>query len=86
MNTKITGIIASAVFAVAVGAALPAQAQAPKYLSYDWVQYDPAILALLESLTPQERREMVMQMVYYGKGSYICSPAGSGKNSRCFKR
>lgn len=37
--------------------------------------------ALVSSETAQPRKSR-----FFGKGSYICSPAGFGKKSRCFAR
>ena len=37
-------------------------------------------------LVSSENAPLVKTSRYFGKGSYICSPAGFGKKSRCFAR
>ncbi len=42
-------------------------------------QLSNAVLVSTEGTQPRKSR-------FFGKGSYICSPAGFGKKSRCFAR
>lgn len=51
----------------------------PSMLPYDWfANAQPRVQANLE-------RNIVLVQAF-GTGSYICTPAGSGRNSRCIKR
>jgi hypothetical protein len=52
---------------------------APNMLPYDW----------FANAQPRVQANPVRNIVLvqaFGTGSYICTPAGSGRNSRCFKR
>lgn len=65
-----------------VCAPLMAQTQqtvASKAAIFDWFA-KPKVAA-----KPQEAAHIVL-VRYLGRGSYICSPAGSGRKSSCFKR
>jgi hypothetical protein len=37
-------------------------------------------------LVSTDGQAVVMRQRFFGKGSWICSPAGFGKKSRCFAR
>jgi len=54
-------------------------------IQYDWLRGADASGAL-RLLTVAQRRQFAANIALHGNGSYICSPAGSGKKSRCFAR
>jgi hypothetical protein len=52
---------------------------ATKAAQYDWFA-KPKVAA------KQQAASKIVLVRYLGNGSYICSPAGSGQKSTCFKR
>ena len=54
-------------------------------VQYDWLQRR-AKPAPTSDLSVTERKRLAARVSGNGRGSYICSPAGSGMRSRCFAR
>ena len=52
-------------------------------MAYDWLS--PRTVPVSTASTSAKRRNAILQS-YAGNGSYICSPSGFGKKSRCFSR
>lgn len=52
-------------------------------LAYDWLS--PRTVPASSASRAAKRRNAI-RLSYAGKGSYICSPSGFGKKSRCFSR
>ena len=73
----------------APGARAAAVVHIPGAAAFDWLakkrvskagQVQSAVLVSAEGQTVVQRKR------FFGKGSWICSPAGFGKKSRCFAR
>ncbi|MRU16364.1 hypothetical protein FDP25_13050 [Roseovarius sp. A21] len=50
-------------------------------VSYDWLSESSS-----SRLSAAERRRLAARIAKHGNGSYICSPSGFGKKSRCYAR
>jgi len=55
-------------------------------VNYDWHHAAKPVRALKTRLSTQERKRMAANVARHGNGSYICSPSGFGKKSRCYTR
>ena len=80
--------VSTAVFLSTMSAAQAAGSDTsgqPLYLAYAWLpQASPAQSAA--QLSKAQKRQVAARQKYFGSGSYICSPSGFGKKSRCFAR
>ena len=54
-------------------------------VGYDWLQPKKSSGAT-KKLSVAERRRQAARIAFHGRGSYICSPSGSGVKARCFSR
>ena len=54
-------------------------------VSYNWHANARTVSAGNE-MTVKERKHLARQIKRHGSGSYICSPSGFGKKSKCFER
>jgi len=55
-------------------------------VSYDWYGNAKKATAGSERLSTRERKRMAARIAKPGNGSYICSPSGFGRLSRCRTR
>ncbi len=90
---KISGLSLSAVVASAlIASAGPASANsktAPQgaraQVGYDW-HANARPRSAGGAMTVQERKRFAARIARHGNGSYICSPSGFGKKSKCHSR
>lgn len=55
-------------------------------VSYDWHSNAKKKTSKTAGLSAKERKELAIKIAKHGRGSYICSPSGFGRMSRCHKR
>lgn len=53
---------------------------------FNWLQPKPHKAGVSKAVLVSSDGSAFSQTGYFGKGSYICSPAGFGMKSRCFAR
>lgn len=93
ISAMMLGGSGSQMLAQSVGTAPGARAAAivhiPGAAAFDWLAKKRiSRTGLVQSavLVSAEGQSVVQRKRYFGNGSWICSPAGFGKKSRCFAR
>ena len=81
-------IVSTALMTVSVSANERMNVQTHKVskVSYDWHSNAQKSSTKTSRLSTKERKRLAIKIAQHGRGSYICSPSGFGRLSRCHKR
>lgn len=93
LSVLLVGVVPVCGMAQSAGAAPGTRAAAvvhiPGAAAFDWLaKKRVARTGIVEGsiLVSSDGQPIVQRKRFFGKGSWICSPAGFGKKSRCFAR
>ena len=93
LKSKFTKCAAMAIVAVSLSSGAQASgdqsatrgAITNSQVQFDWLKKNSGKTGV-RGLTVQQRKVIAAQAARFGKGSWVCSPAGSGKRSTCYSR